>query len=408
MGVWGVLMEKVLKFRENIFSNYKNASSVFIDKKVLSSNYIPNRLLHRDQEITQLRDILLPILKGYKPSNIFIYGNVGTGKTISTKFVLNQLGEASNIKTIYMNCKLKKVSDTEYRLLAQILKELGVWVPETGLPTSVLYKKFFEVVEGQNIILVLDEIDALFNHSGNEFLYNISRTETANGIILIGITNDITFKNHLDSRVCSSLSEEEIIFKPYDARQLYDILNERVQLGLNPSSIAPEIVAKCAAAAAQEHGDARKAIDLLRIAAEITDRLCLDKITEQHFELAHEKMNIDRVAEAVKSQPKHTQALLYSIIKLRAKINTGSQNWVDSRVLTGEVYEYYKGVCAKNTLKSLTQRRVSDLITELNSIGIVSTSVVSNGRYGRSREIVLLIENNILERTEKFLNEIFG
>jgi len=411
---------------ENIFSQYFEQETVFSNKTVLSSDFIPDKIVHREAEISQISYMLAPVLKGYKPNNVFIYGTCGTGKTICTNFILNQLigvskKSKSNLKVIYVNCKMKKVADTEYRLFAKFLNELEAPVPDTGLPTDVIIRKFFETVDKkkQNLIIVLDEIDTLIRKVGDDFLYNLARanTELKNSTVsIIGITNDLSFRDWLDQRIKSSLSEEEVLFKPYDAVQLRDILSERVSAGFRHGIISDSIINKCAAIAAQEHGDARRALDLLRVAGEIAERSASTLITEEHIDQAHKKLDQDRVGETIKTQPRQSQAVLYSIIKLEERKNAGKTSsngknngkWTDSRLLTGNVYEEYAKICTENNLSVLTQRRISDLIGELDMLGIINAKVISKGRHGRTREISLAITSSILEKTHKTLFDIFG
>jgi len=355
---------------DDLFSSYLESPGVFRDKNVLTSNFIPKKITHREEQIKQLASVVAPALRGYRPNNVFVFGTVGTGKTITAHFVMKELLEAAKknktakIKTIYINCKMKKVADTEYRLFAQLLKEFGCNVPDTGLPTDVLYRK------------------------------------KKAKLMIIGITNDLSFSDALDARVKSSLGEEEIIFPPYNAMQLRDILLERATMGFNDGVLEEAVINKCAAIAAQEHGDARRAIDLLRVAGEIAERNNETKITEKHVDMAEQVIDMDRVTESVKSQPKQSQAVLYAIIK--------SVEEKDHSLLTGDVYDAYKEICDVNGLKVLTQRRVGDLIAELDMLGIIHTKVISHGRYGRSREISLAIGGNVLNNVKKILIDRFG
>jgi len=401
---------------ENIFAGYVEKESVFKDKRVLTAAFIPEKIPHRENEIKQLTNILAPVLKGYTTNNAFIYGTVGTGKTICCRFVLSQLEEAAiaqskNVKALYLNCKMKRVADTEYRLVAQLLKGLGVSVPDTGLPTDVLYHKLFEKIDEkrQHIIIALDEIDSLVRKTGDGFLYSLTRmnSELKNAsITTIGITNDVLFLEGLDVRVRSSLSEEELVFKPYDAVQLQDVLQERVFEGFREDVVSPEVVSLCAAIAAQEHGDARRALDLLRIAGETAERNNDNKVTDLHVNEAQDKIDVERTIEVIKGQPKQSQAVLITIIKLiEAQKKQG--RWTDKRLLTGSVYESYRETCGRNNLKPLTQRRVGDLISELDMLGIISTKVISKGRYGRTREISLALNETIAHKAERILADKF-
>lgn len=219
------------------FENFLKKDSLFIDKNVLLSSYVPEEVLFREDQLQEVANILAPALRMEKPSNLFVYGKTGTGKTLSVKHVLNsmvQIALNNNIplKTIYINCKLKKIADTEYRLIAQIIKEFGQEIPPTGLPTDEVYNIFYKLLDEkkQVILLVLDEIDQLTKKIGDDMLYNLTRvnSELKNSqICLIGISNNLIFVENLDPRVKSSLSEEELIFPPYNALQIQDILRQR-------------------------------------------------------------------------------------------------------------------------------------------------------------------------------------
>ena len=214
---------------------------------------------------------------------------------------------------------------------------------------------------------------------------------------IIGITNEISFRESLDARVRSSLSEEEVLFTPYNAIQLKDILNERAKNAFFDNVVSDSVISKCAAIAAQEHGDARRALDLLRVAGELAERDGAEKVDEKYVDMAQDKLDLDRVTEVIKSQPKQSKAVLYAIIR------AGKNG-----VMTGDVLEEYKRICKVNGLNILTQRRVSDLITEYDMLGIITTRVVSKGRYGRTREISLEIDGRVFDIVHKMLKEEFG
>jgi len=393
---------------ENIFNKFLQTPPLFINREALTISYIPEAISHREKQINDLGRILASALKGGRPSNVFLYGRTGTGKTLVSRFVGSELERISQsngnkVKILYVNCKMKKIADTEYRLLVALSKELGKEVPFTGLPTDQVYHMFFESLESYNktIIIIIDEIDTLVQRTGDEILYNLTRVnqELKNSkISIIGITNNLGFIESLDPRVKSSLSEEELIFPPYNALQLQDILRTRSSLAFAPSSLEPGVIEKCAALAAQEHGDARRALDLLRVAGELAERNCEEKVLIKHVDMAQEKIDMDRVLETVKAQPKQSQIVLYTIIQLAEK---------SKEIQTGEVIDSYQTVCIEHGLKPLTQRRVSDLIAELDLFGVITTKVISKGRYGRTRVITLNLPDYVLKRLKNLLYEIF-
>jgi cell division control protein 6 len=399
---------KVVKMEENIFNKFLQTKSIFVNREALTISFIPETISHREKQINDLGRILASALKGGKPSNIFLYGRTGTGKTLVSKFVGSELERISQsnghrIKILYVNCKMKKVADTEYRLLAELSKELGKEVPFTGLPTDQVYNMFFERLEKDNkmIIIIIDEIDTLVQKTGDEILYNLTRINQDlknSKVSIIGITNNLGFIESLDPRVKSSLGEEELIFPPYNALQLQDILRTRASLAFVPESLEAGVIEKCAALAAQEHGDARRALDLLRVAGELAERGCEEKVLIKHVDIAQEKIDMDRVLEIVKAQPKQSQIVLYSIVQLAEK---------SKEIQTGNVIDNYQNLCTEHGLKSLTQRRISDLVAELDLFGIITTKIISKGRYGRTRVISLNLSECVLKRLKNLLYEIF-
>jgi len=395
----------------NFFDNYLKKGSIFVNKKLIQSDYTPEKIPHRNKQINELASILAPALKLERPSNVFIYGKTGTGKTCVTRYVVNQLIKTGRKKKLdvnayYLNCKLKKVADTEYRLIAQLARGFGENVPSTGLPTSEIYKLFINAIDKkkQLLILVLDEIDQLVKKTGDGVLYNFTRLnpELKNcGLSIIGISNDLMFTDNLDPRVKSSLSDEELVFSPYNALQLQDILRERSEIAFKKGVVGEGVIEKCAAYAAREHGDARRALELLRVAGELTERNGETIITVKYIDKAEEKIENDRVIDNVRTQPKQIQITLYSILNVLGKRK-------DSPLFTGDVYEFYKKVCLRVGLTPLTQRRVSDIIAELDMLGIINARVISKGRYGRTREIVMAVPPSTLLRIKDILKQALG
>jgi len=390
----------------NYFENFLKEESLFLDKNVLLSSYEPDDVRYREEQMREVAQILAPALRTEKPSNLFIYGKTGTGKTLSIKQILKSMKVIAqknyvNLKVIYINCKLKRVADTEYRLIAQLIRTFGKDVPPTGLPTDEVYNIFYELIDREKsiIVLVLDEIDQLTKKIGDELLYNLTRinTELKNAqICLIGISNSLVFSENLDPRVKSSLSEEEMIFPPYNALQIQDILRRRATKAFKEETVQPGVIEKCSAYAAREHGDARRAIDLLRVAGEIAERSGAKIIEIKHLDEAEKKVESDKIINATNSQPKQFQAVLYTILILSPQ---------KKQFFTGEIYDVYSDLCKKLSFNVLTQRRVSDILAELDMLGIINAKIISKGRYGRTREISLSIEENIIIKLKELLEK---
>lgn len=390
---------------DKIFDSYAGAS-IFKNKGVLQINYTPETIPHRDQQIESVASILAPVLKGERASNLFVYGKTGTGKTLCVQFVTQELLRRvqdtgkDHLKVIYVNCKLKKVADTEYRILAELISALGESVPSTGLPTDSVYSKFIEIIERkkQLVLIVLDEIDQAVKKISDGFLYTLTRlnSELKNSqISLVGISNSLTFMDDLDPRVRSSLGEEELVFPPYNALQLQDILRERANEAFVENVLGDDVIPKCGAFAAREHGDARRALDLLRVAGELAEREGSKKLTLNFLDKANSKIERDKMLDIIQSEPKQHQLVLYSILSINS----------DSSLFTGAVYNKYQELCPKVKLESLTQRRVSDIIAEFDMLGLINVDVVSRGRQGRTREIKVMLSEPIRVKAKEIISE---
>lgn len=380
-----------------LFKRYLSNNSIFRNREVLRHSYRPHFLPHRKPQIDLVASILAPALRNETPSNILIYGKTGTGKTASVRYVGAELENASQemgipCHVIHLNCE---IIDTQYRVLAQIANCLDdadargsdrprIAVPMTGWPTDQVYselKNLIEAIGGVHVI-VLDEIDKLVKKSGDETLYNLTRINSDLNhakVSMIGISNDLRFTHFLDPRVLSSLSEEEIVFPPYNAPQLCDILQQRADVAFVEEVLQEGVIPLCAALAAQEHGDARRALDLLRISGELAERENVHKVSEHHVKKAQQKIETDSLIECVSTLPTQSKAVLYAMLIL--------QQMNKQIFTTGEVSQIYQEIARILDIDVLTHRRITDLISELNMLGVINARVVSRGRYGRTKEM---------------------
>ncbi|MFQ6106894.1 MAG: ORC1-type DNA replication protein [Thermoplasmata archaeon] len=374
---------------DSIFEPYLATKPIFKkDRDILRPSYIPDKLPHREKQIKQLASILAMALKGERPSNVLIFGKTGTGKTATVKYLQKEMEKAkrwSRVDYLYMNCE---ITDTSYSVLQNLgnrfIDDFDKRIPFTGWSTERVYNMLREKLDERKrvVVVVLDEIDKLVYKSGDDVLYHLTRI---NGdlkkakVSIVGISNDLKFTEFLDPRVKSRLSDEKMVFPPYNAEELRDILGQRAILAFDDSVIDEGVTSLCSALAAQEHGDARRALDLLRVAAEIAERNNDDRITDRHVLMAKNQLELDCVVEAVKSLPTQSKLILLGII-MNEEVGA-------TKMTTGDVYTTYKQLCRRTGMSILTQRRITDLISELDMLGLVNARVKSFGRGGRTKEI---------------------
>ena len=369
-------------------------SRIFKRREVLLPDYVPLELPHRSAEVRRLAEVLAPALRGERPNNVFIYGLTGTGKTAVTKYVLRRLEElarqkGSPVGAIYVNVRER---ETPYKVLADIAEQLGLRVPFTGLSLGELFSRITKRLERLTgvYVIVLDEIDYLVRR-GDDVLYDLTRVNEhlpAAKVSLVGITNSVKLVDSLDPRVKSSLGEVQLVFSPYNADQLRDILSARAAEAFVEGALGEGVIPLCAALAAREHGDARRALDLLRVAGDIAEREGAEKVTEEHVMRARQEIERDRAADVIRTLPLHGKLVLVAVLE--------ATGWGRVEAATGEIYDAYRRLAKSLGLEEVTLRRASGILGELDMLGIIAGRVVSRGRYGRARVVELAVAPEVI------------
>jgi cell division control protein 6 len=375
----------------NIFDELGDKKTVFKEKKFLDHRFLPDKLPHREDQIKSIAKYWIEALNSVTPPDITIYGKTGTGKTAVAKFAMKQLKEASrdqdlNIKTEYIRCT---DYTTEYQVIARLCQQMGRDVPYRGWTKAEVINAFRSLFKknafGNDLILlvVLDEIDILLRNDGDGLLYTLTRTDN---VAILSISNYVDFKKFIKPRVRSSLRDREIVFPPYGAQQLVDILEERSSLSFIEKSLEDDVIPLCAALAAKEEGDARYALDLLRTSGELADEKDSDLVQGVYVREAKDHIEHNKITDIIMTLPSQQQRVLESILYLTKR---------KEEITSGRLYEVYKDVSRGDTV---SYRRIFDFINELEMLGLISTNTVSRGRAkGRTNIIDLQCDMALLE-----------
>lgn len=364
---------------------FERKQNIFRNKDALGESYKPETIEQRDEEIEEYMDALQPVIDGWEPNNIFLYGNTGVGKTAVTDYLLDQLQEDAaeyddvDLSILSLNCK---TLNSSYQVAVELVNELrpsGGEISSTGYPQQTVFKKLYQELEaiGGTVLIVLDEVDSIGER--DELLYELPRAR-ANGNLdktkvgVIGISNDFKFRDQLDPRVQDTLCERELQFPPYDAPQLTDILQSRTEVAITEGSIDDGVLQLCAALAARDSGSARQALDLLRLAGEIAENEEADQINEDHVDNARSQLEQERVEEGMRELTTHGRLALLAVISKAAKEETPCR--------TREIYEEYTTLCESSETDSLGQRSLHNHLSDLRMLGILSAHENRSGSRG--------------------------
>jgi len=364
---------------------FERKQNIFRNKDALGESYQPDQIEERDEEIEEYMDALQPVVDGWEPNNIFLYGNTGVGKTAVTDYLLDRLQDDVadyndvDLAVMSVNCK---TLNSSYQVAVELVNKLrpaGGEISSTGYPQQTVFKKLYKELEaiGGTILIVLDEVDSIGDR--DELLYELPRARANNNLDstkvgVIGISNDFKFRDQLDPRVQDTLCERELQFPPYDAPELENILESRAEVAIAADAVEQGVLKFCAALAARDSGSARQALDLLRLAGEIAENREVDLIERDHVEAARSRLEQERVEEGMRELTTHGRLALLAVVSKAAKEETPSR--------TREIYEEYTALCDSSGTDSLAQRSVHNHLSDLRMLGILSAYENRSGSRG--------------------------
>ncbi|UPW00755.1 orc1/cdc6 family replication initiation protein [Halorussus gelatinilyticus] len=359
---------------------------IFADEDLLRISHLPgpNRIVGRDEHMQKVAEALNPAIFGQEPTHLFIFGKTGTGKSLISRSVSKRVEneaehEGVNVRTAFIDCGEQTTEASVIKTIGRELNdpnETGIKVPQRGLGTGDYYDRLWQIIDtcSDVVIVILDEIDML---EDDEVLRKLSRAGenrrvTDSTIGIIGISNKIDFPDELNERVKSSFAHDELVFPPYDAHQLVDILQNRAD-AFRDGVLSDDAVPLTAALAAQEHGDARKAIDILRNAGRIATKQEDEVVTEEHVYAAKEKTEADRFAELIEGAPTQAKAILLALTLL-------TENKPRDQFPTQQIYRQYQTIASDLDMDPLSERRVQEILQEQDFLNVINSETKGRGR----------------------------
>lgn len=362
-------------YKQNIFERKTaKAESIFKDEQVFYPHYMPENIKSRDTEIQEISYSLKPILENKRNRNLLIYGSPGTGKTLTSNYVLKQLTEyTQKAKYLYINA----IEDnTRFAVYSKILMSLySVPIPRRGLGIDELLNRLKEELTKSIFypILIIDEVDKLSKEEISYILYDLSRIEVNHKYFtLVLITNHKDFLASLDSRTQSTLFLNDLEFKKYSPQELKEILVERVEFGLIKNAISTDLIGYITGYAAKNGGDARIAIDLLYKSAKTADKCGQITITKEII------IDSARLIDSVK--------LLEKLNYIDAKQKEILELIPEEGIETGQFYELFND----------SDRTIRRHLEVLENIGLINISPIENFR-GKKRLVELTFNKELLK-----------
>jgi cell division control protein 6 len=372
-------------------------NAIFDNKDLLTISHLPeeSRIVGRDDQIRQIANEVEPVVVGRQPNSVVIYGKTGSGKSLVAKYV-SELATREAVDRGYdvgvglCDCSQSSKEASVVQTIAASLNvpESGVTIPHRGISADEYFKRLWQILDScyDGALIVLDEIDYL---KSDDVLMVLSRaneaakTETPLGII--GISNKIDYRNKLSERVKSSFGHKEYIFDPYRQDQLERILENRRD-AFAEGVLESGVISLAASLAAREHGDARKAMNLLKYAGEHAKRHDNTRVTEQNVRAAQRDAEAERLLSLISGLTSHAQYVLIAVANLT---NHSDDEWFR----TSTIVDTYEDVCEKEVIDPLSMDAVRDILNELDFLTITESNREHGGRgVGNYKEYKLLTE----------------
>ena len=342
---------------EEMLLEFDEQEGLIRDRSLIDPNHVveEDRIVGRDKQLQEVTKMLRVALGDNRPPNLFLYGPSGTGKSLITKAVcknISRICESRDIRfgTVEVNCQdIDTLGVGVYELACRAADEANVEVevPKHGVATKEKWDELYRIVNENfdSVVFVLDELDMLVGRRDKQepafsrLLYQLSRAgandELTAYLSVVAISNDTKMMESVGSRALSSFTPEDVHFDDYDANQLQAILRRRRD-AFHEDVLDDDVIPLAAAFAAQTHGDARKAIDLMRVAGELAERSGDERVREQHVRAAQDKVEKNRVLEVVRGISQQKKLCLYATAAVADQTDDGT-----ARSTTGyKVYQF--------------------------------------------------------------------
>lgn len=368
-------------------TNIFETGEIFANRELLRVGHVPDleRVVGRDDEVSSIGQALGPATVGGPPETTIVYGKTGAGKSLVTRCVAREAHTEAETNEIefqyaYVDCSDYQTETKASREMARQLADnldADVEIPRVGIAAADYRDITWDLLDEygvDSLVVILDEIDKL---DDDELLRSLSRAresgKSQTHIGAICISNKIEYRDRLNERLDSSLQDNELVFDPYDAEQLREILASRTD-AFEDGVLNPDVIPKVAALSAKEHGDARKAIDTLYEAGRLAEKDGTDTVTADHVDDAVKRAEANRFEKLVSGTTPHVKHILRALALLTAD-NPGQDAF-----RTHRVYTLYTKLAEREGAEPLSEDRVYRLLKEQSFLGVTESNHTGGGQ----------------------------
>lgn len=393
---WNYCRKIILDKKElrKMVGDVRKHNSIFSDKSFLDNLMVPASIVGRKAESKKLVDYLLSYEKGLVVPLVSIYGRSGSGKSTIVQFVCENL----DVDFCYVNLRKAK---TVFGCINLILSELGhpnlknaQGINSAFVVLENLLKEALEKSGNSLFVLCLDEFDTLFydkRGKPSDFVYKLlvlveNLRSMKKHLCIVTISNKILSEFNLDDRVVSRIGSSEIYFDSYLEHDVLRILSNRAKKSFS-QTIDDDVLKYCAKISSEEHGDARRAIDLLRTCGEIAGSEN-KKISKQHVDDAIKQLQKNQITAIISGGSHHFRSACAALARLTFLTDEGSHS-------TSELYKQYQKIMPKDS-RQISYRRFSEMLVELVNSGIAISQTLSKGRRGYGSQFKLTADPELI------------
>ncbi|GAA0291060.1 MULTISPECIES: orc1/cdc6 family replication initiation protein [Halarchaeum] len=374
------------------------AASLVRNRRLLDPDEIvdEDRIVGRNDQLTQITQYLRVAINNECPPNLFLYGPSGTGKSLIINAVCQNVVDLCSTRdirfgVIELNCQnVGTLGTAVYELVRTVADDadVAIEIPEHGIPTKKKWRELYRLIDEHydSVMFVLDELDLLTGRRDidepaySRLLYQLTRTGSIDDlqadVAVTAISNDTKMMEDVGSRALSSFTPEDVHFSDYDANQLREILGHRED-AFHDDALSEDVIPLAAAFAAQTHGDARIAIDLMRTAGTIAERDGADQVREEHVRIAQDKVVKNRVLEVTRGISTQKKLCLFATAAVaRETENTAAKST--------EAYRVYQYITETLDADQHYQETYVNKMKELTTYSLVKSGRKSQGPHSGS------------------------